>query len=181
MSNDIRASATRDDPGDWSEELFDLLRANQVAFFPYIPDAGNARLIGLAERHPDTEAILLTTEEEGIAFCAGADLAGRRATLVMQSSGVGNCGNLLSLVAGARFPMLMIVAMRGDYGERNPWQYAMGQAVQGFLDTMHILQFRVEERRELSNAATAAIAAAFDGGQGAALILSQRFLGAKVF
>jgi sulfopyruvate decarboxylase TPP-binding subunit len=181
LSNDIPGGAGRADPGGWSAELFDLLRANEVVFFPYIPDAGNASLIGLVEQHRDTEAILLTTEEEGVAFCAGADLAGRRAALVMQSSGVGNCGNFLSLVNGARFPMLMIVTMRGDYGERNPWQYAMGQAVRGFLDTMGILQFRVDERSDLGKAATAAIAAAFDGGQGAALILSQRFLGAKTF
>jgi sulfopyruvate decarboxylase alpha subunit len=168
------------DETDWPAELLGILLENQVTLYAYIPDAGNARLIQLVERHRGAEAILLTTEEEGIAFCAGADLAGRRAAVVMQSSGVGNCGNFFSLIKGARFPVLMIVTMRGDYGERNPWQYPMGQAVRGMLDAMQIPQFRVEERRDLAKAADAAIAAAFASGQGAALVLSQRFLGAKV-
>jgi sulfopyruvate decarboxylase TPP-binding subunit len=41
-------------------------------------------------------AVVLTTEEEGIAFAAGAWLGGQRAALLMQSSGVGNCINLRS-------------------------------------------------------------------------------------
>ncbi len=166
---------------DWSKALFDLLVESGVSLFSYVPDAGNKALIELADRHNETRAVLLSTEEEGVAMCAGADLVGARAVLCMQSSGVGNCPNMLSLVTGGRFPMLMIVSMRGDYGEMNPWQYPMGQAVEPVLKAMGILTFRVERADELEEAARAAIAAAFSGGQGVALILSQRFLGAKAF
>ena len=106
---------------------------------------------------------------------------GKRAVLCMQSSGVGNCPNFLSLVKGGRFPILMIVSMRGDYGEQNPWQYPMGQAVEPVLRAMGVLTFRVETAEDLGAATTAALAASFKSGQGAALILSQRFLGAKAF
>ena len=99
----------------------------------------------------------------------------------MQSSGVGNCPNMLSLVRGGRFPMLMIVTMRGDYGEQNPWQYPMGQAVEPVLEAMGIQCIRVERDDELDQATDSAISSAFAAGQGVALILSQKFLGAKAF
>jgi sulfopyruvate decarboxylase alpha subunit len=169
------------EPNDWPKALFDLLVEAGVSLFSYVPDAGNKALIELADEHNATQAVLLSTEEEGVAMCAGADLVGARAVLCMQSSGVGNCPNMLSLVTGGRFPMLMIVSMRGDYGEMNPWQYPMGQAVEPVLKAMGILTFRVERADELEQAARAAIAAAFSGGQGVALILSQQFLGAKAF
>ncbi len=165
----------------WSEELFDALIAGGVRYFAYIPDAGNARLIALADRHSQATAVMLTTEEEGVAFCAGVDLVGGRSALVMQSSGVGNCGNFFSLIKGARFPVLMIITMRGDHGEKNPWQYPSGRAVRGFLEAMDIPHFTVSGRSDLSSGADAAISAAFYSGQGAALIISQRFLGAKAF
>ncbi len=169
------------EPNDWPKALFDLLVEAGVSLFTHVPDAGNTALIELADAHNETQAVLLTTEEEGVAMCAGADLVGARAVLCMQSSGVGNCPNMLSLVTGGRFPMLMIVSMRGDHGEMNPWQYPMGQAVEPVLKAMGIVTFRVERADELEEAARAAIAAAFSGGQGVALILSQRFLGAKAF
>jgi sulfopyruvate decarboxylase alpha subunit len=165
----------------WSKQLFDDLIEAGVTLFPYVPDAGNAKLIDLARAHNAARPVLLTSEEEGVAVCAGADLVGKRAILCMQSSGVGNCPNFLSLVKGGRFPILMMVSMRGDYGEQNPWQYPMGQAVEPVLRAMGVLTFRVETPDELGPATAAAINAAYEGGHGAALILSQKFLGAKPF
>jgi sulfopyruvate decarboxylase TPP-binding subunit len=77
--------------------------------------------------------------------------------------------------------MLMIVTMRGDYGEQNPWQYPMGQAVIPVLEAMGILTIKIERDDELEAGVKAAISAAFSAGQGVALILTQKFLGAKAF
>jgi sulfopyruvate decarboxylase TPP-binding subunit len=49
---------------------------------------------------------------------AGAHLGGQRAVLAMQSSGVGNCINLLSLIQIAQFPFVALVSMRGDLASR---------------------------------------------------------------
>lgn len=166
---------------DWPRLIFDRLVASGVRLFAYVPDFGNAAIVDMADAHNETRAVLLSSEEEGVALCAGADLVGNRAVLLMQSSGVGNCPNMLSLVKGGRFPMLMIVTMRGDYGEQNPWQYPMGQAVEPVLQAMGILTIRVDRRDELEAAVTAALSASFAAGQGVALILSQKFLGAKAF
>lgn len=165
----------------WAQRLFTRLAEGGVTLFAHVPDAGNAALIRLAERHNETRAVLLTTEEEGIGLCAGADLVGARGVVCMQSSGVGNCINHLSLVKGGRFPVFLIVTMRGDYGEQNPWQYPMGQAVDAVLEAMGMLIFRVDNDDDLEAATGAAMSACFKAGEGVALILSQRFLGAKSF
>lgn len=172
---------TSTDNNAWASDLFNLFVDAGVTLFPYVPDAGNARFIELAEAHNEARPVLLTSEEEGVAVCAGADLVGKRGVLCMQSSGVGNCPNFLSLVKGGDFPILMMVSMRGDFGEQNPWQYPMGQAVEPILHAMGVLTFRVERPEDLSRAATAALSASGKGGQAAALILSQKFLGPKAF
>lgn len=170
-----------DDRKAWSKRIFDKLVEAGVSLFAYVPDAGNKALIDMADAHNATQTVLLTTEEEGVALCAGADLVGARAVVCMQSSGVGNCPNFLSLISGGRFPLLMIVSMRGDYGEMNPWQYPMGQAVEPVLEAMGVQCMRVDTNDDLDDALAASINAVFRGGQAVALILSQRFLGAKSF
>src|ERR1044071_815722 len=117
----------------WQDELYELLRHHHITQFAYVPDAGHSILIDRSLADPDAHSIALTTEEEGVALLAGADLGGARGVLLMQSSGVGNCINMLSLTKGGRFPFLTLVSMRGDFGEGNPWQYGMGQAVQATL------------------------------------------------
>jgi len=166
---------------EWSGVMFDILREAGVTLFAHVPDAGNDRLISLVEEHNDTRAVLLTTEEEGVAICAGADLVGGRAILCMQSSGLGNCPNYLSLAKGGRFPLLMMISMRGDYGEQNPWQYPMGEAVETLLQAAGVSIFKVERRDELEAATTAAVNASGRGAQAAAIVLGQKFLGAKGF
>lgn len=179
-----RLQAMSDTPhphDEWSRVLFRKLRDADVELFTYVPDAGNARLVELAEEDNGARTVLLTTEEEGVAIACGADLVGKRAILLMQSSGVGNCPNFLSCVKGGNFPVLMMVSMRGDHGEQNPWQYPMGQAVKPVLEAMGVLCFTVDRADDFDKAADAAINAAFRASQGAALILSQKFLGAKPF
>src|SRR5258708_37988967 len=111
----------------WPDDIFRVFRAVDIRQVAYVPDAGHTRLINLCREDNVIRAIGLTTEEEGVALLAGAWLGGQRGALLMQSSGVGNCINLLSLITQCRFPLLSIVTMRGQWGEVNPWQGPMGQ------------------------------------------------------
>ena len=164
---------------DWRVATYDLLRQHNVTQFAYVPDAGHAYLIKRSRSDPGVRSIALTTEEEGIAVMAGADLGGSRGVLLMQSSGVGNCINMLSLTKGCRFPLLMMGSMRGDYGEGNPWQYAMGQAVQPVLEAMDVICIRLDEATDVIPGVGAALNMAFVSGQAVALLLGQKLLGAK--
>lgn len=165
----------------WQEEIYHLLRRHGVTQIAYVPDAGHAALIERAHADPDVRAIPLTTEEEGVALAAGADLGGARAVLLMQSSGVGNCINMLSLIKGAKFPMLTLVSMRGEFGEGNPWQYPMGQAVPAVLEAMDVIVLRAERPDDVVPTVEAAVTMAYQGGQAVAVLLTQRLIGAKKF
>ena len=165
----------------WQHDLYDLLRRHDITQFAYVPDAGHSILIDRSIADPGVHSIPLTTEEEGVALIAGADLGGARAVLLMQSSGVGNCINMLSLIKGARFPFLTLVSMRGDFGEGNPWQFPMGQATQPVLEAMGVICVRIEQPQDVIPAAGAALTMAFKSGQAGAVLLSQRLIGAKPF
>jgi sulfopyruvate decarboxylase TPP-binding subunit len=133
-------------PARWQDELYDLLRRNNVTQFAYVPDAGHRILIDHSLADPGAQSIALTTEEEGVALLTGADLGGARGVLLMQSSGAGNCVNMLSLIKAGRFPFLALISMRGDFGEGNPWQFPMGQAVQPVLEAMGVICLRIERK-----------------------------------
>jgi sulfopyruvate decarboxylase alpha subunit len=165
----------------WQDQLYDLLRQHNVTQFAYVPDAGHRVLIDRSLADPAVHSVALTTEEEGVALIAGADLAGARAVLLMQSSGVGNCINFLSLVKGGRFPFLTLVSMRGDFGEGNPWQFPMGRAVEPVLEAMGVTCLRIERPEDVVPAATAALTMVFQAGQAVAVLLTQKLIGAKAF
>ena len=165
----------------WPHALYDQLRAAGVTQFAYVPDAGHKVLIDRSLADPDAHSIPLTTEEEGVALAAGADLGAARAVLLMQSSGVGNCINMLSLTAGGRFPFLTLVSMRGEFGEGNPWQFPMGQAVEKVLAAMGVICLRAERPEEVAPTVAAALTMAFGAGQAVAVLLTQRLIGAKPF
>src|SRR5262249_11444914 len=129
---------------DWPDDIFRTLKAESIRQIAYVPDAGHTRLIELAEADPEIEATVLTTEEEGIGLAAGAWLGGQRAAVLMQSSGVGNCVNMLSLIATCRFPLLALVTMRGEWAEFNPWQVPMGRATPAALEIMGVGLRRVD-------------------------------------
>jgi sulfopyruvate decarboxylase TPP-binding subunit len=168
-------------PVRWQDDLYDLLRRNQVTQFAYVPDAGHRILIDRSLADPAVLSVALTTEEEGVALLAGADLGGARGVLLMQSSGAGNCVNMLSLIKGGRFPLLALITMRGDFGEGNPWQFPMGQAVEPVLEAMGVVCLRIERPEEVVPTVGAALTMVFQSGHAVAVLLTQKLLGAKQF
>jgi sulfopyruvate decarboxylase alpha subunit len=165
----------------WQDQVYDLLRQHKVTQFAYVPDAGHRILIDRSLADADVHSVALTTEEEGVALLAGADLGGARGVLLMQSSGVGNCINMLSLTSGGRFPFLALISMRGDFGEGNPWQYPMGRATEKVLEAMDVTCLRADTPEEALATVNAAITMVFQAGRAVAVLFTQKLLGAKKF
>jgi sulfopyruvate decarboxylase alpha subunit len=165
----------------WPDAIHGALGALAIRQVAYVPDAGHTRLIELCQADPGMRAVPLTTEEEGVALLAGAWLGGQRGVLLMQSSGVGNCINMLSLINGGRFPFLTLISMRGDFGEGNPWQFAMGEASQPVLEAMGVKCLRADTPAEALAAVSAALTMAFQAGRAVAVLFTQKLLGAKPF
>jgi sulfopyruvate decarboxylase alpha subunit len=168
-----------EDVSAWSGSAWDVLKSQKVRQIGYVPDAGHTAMINRAIADPDVEATVLTTEEEGIGLLAGAWLGGDRGTLLMQSSGVGNCINMLSLTDACRFPLLMLVTMRGEWAEFNPWQIPMSKATGPAFNLMGVKTYRVEVAEDVAETVDAAAGLAFSGDQAVAVLLGQKLIGKK--
>src|SRR6187397_452672 len=167
--------------GQWPDQLFETIKRGGVRQVGYVPDAGHARLIDRCRADADIHDVVLTTEEEGIALAAGAWLGGQRAALLMQSSGLGNCINMLSLARTCRFPLLMLITMRGEWEEFNPWQVPMGAIVEPTLKLCDAHVAKVETPDAVVPAVQNAVQLAFGGDRAAAVLLSQQLIGRKVW
>ncbi len=166
---------------DWQDDLYRVLKEFEVSQVSYVPDAGHRVLIDKSLADPEMHSVPLTTEEEGIAMLAGAHLGGARGVAAMQSSGIGNCVNMFSLVKNGLFPMLVLVSMRGDFGEGNPWQMPMGQAVEPVMEAMGFVTMRIDRPEDVEGAMRAACTMAFQSGQAVGVLLTQKLIGAKAF
>ncbi|HEY0515793.1 MAG TPA: thiamine pyrophosphate-binding protein [Solirubrobacteraceae bacterium] len=166
---------------DWANAVFDILSDLDIRQVAIVPDAGHSRLIRLCEDDPRKRVVTLTTEEEGVALLAGAWLGGERGVLLLQSSGVGNCINMLSLIETCQMPLLMLVTMRGEWGEFNPWQVPMGRGTQPALEAMGVTVRRADEAHLVAPAVLGAANLAFNTSRAVAVLIGQSVLGAKNF
>jgi sulfopyruvate decarboxylase alpha subunit len=168
-------------PHDWSSDVFAAMQARDISTVCTIPDGGLTRLLKLIEADKAMRLVTLSTEEEGMGLVSGLWLGGKRAMIAMQSSGVGNCINALGYPQTLKAPCLMLVTMRGQWGEFNPWQVTMGQAVEPVLKAVGVKCFPVDKPGEVGETFAAAADLAFYGGLATAVLVSQRVIGAKGF
>ena len=163
----------------WASDIYRVLKAANVRQMSYVPDAGHTTLINLFSADPNVVSNVLTTEEEGVAISVGAWLGGQRSVLLLQSSGVGNCINMLSLPVIGRFPLLMLVTMRGEWAEFNPWQVPMGRATQSALEAIGVRVMRADKPDDVVETVEAAATLAYEADQQMAVLIGQRLLGKK--
>ena len=166
---------------DWPADVHKVLRDEGITEVAMVPDAGHSRLIELCEGDNDISLVTMTTEEEGIHMLSGVYLGGAKGVMLLQSSGVGNIMNSLAMPNTCRIPILMIVTMRGEWGEFNSWQVPMGQGTPGCLEAMGVRVLRVDQAEEIAPAVKAASRLAVDGPQMVAVRISQKVLGFKAF
>lgn len=169
---------------DWPLLVHRTLASAGVSQVGYVPDAGLGHLIELCRADPAMRSVPLTSEEEGVGLAAGAWLGGAKAVLLMQSSGVGNVVNALAMARTCRFPLVMLVTMRGEEGETNPWQLPMGRAAAAVLETMGVEVLRAEAAEGVAPAVEHALTRAYDAGNeghAVAVLVAQKVVGVKRF
>ncbi|MGH8726365.1 MAG: phosphonopyruvate decarboxylase, partial [Burkholderiales bacterium] len=85
--------------------------------------------------------------------------------------------NALGMVQVCRFPLVMIVTMRGEQGEFNPWQVPMGRSTPQVLEAMGVSVRRASSAKEVAPL----VAEAFKREQAVAVLVSQGVIGIKSF
>ena len=100
------------------------------------------------------EATYFASANEGaaLAIAAGAAIAGRKAAIVIQNSGLGNIVNpLTSLIQINHIPVLLLLSVRGDPSDApdEPQHRVMGAATRSLLDAMQIASAELPDDPDL--------------------------------
>ncbi len=175
------ASPPGTESAGWAAEVYRALAEAGVRQVGYVPDGPLTPIIDLCAADRRMRSVPLTSEEEGAGLLAGAWLGGQRGVLLMQSSGVGNCINALSLIRACRFPFLAVVTMRGEWAEFNPWQVPMGRSCRAHLEAAGVAVHRIERAEAAGPTVRGAAALAFDTSSPVAVLVAQSLVGAKSF
>lgn len=173
--------SSKDKSVHWSKPVHKLFQEHDIEQVAIVPDAGHANLIRLCESDKKMSVIRLTSEEQGVALLGGAWLGGKKGVLLMQSSGVGNCINMLSLSTSCQFPLLILVTMRGDHAEFNPSQVPMGDATETVLAAMGVLVRRADTHEDVVQEVSGALRMTYNTFRPMAVLIGQKVVGAKDF
>jgi len=168
-------------PEAWFEGVHQAFRRAGVGLVAHVPDAGLKELLVLCREDPLIRVIPLTSEEEGIGLAMGAWLGGEKCAVLLQSSGVGNLPNALAARKACAFPLFMLVTMRGEEGEFNPWQLPMGEAAPQVLETMGVEVRRCAQAADILRAVENGLKVVFRDEVAVAVLVAQSFLGVKSF
>jgi sulfopyruvate decarboxylase subunit alpha len=110
-------------------------------------------------------------EDNAVGLAAGAALAGRSATVLMQNSGLGQAVNALaSLVVPYEIPVLLVVSLRGTDADDTPENAVMGALTEQLLDAMDVPHRTLGRDEPAADAAWARDRLTADGGPAALLV-----------
>ena len=166
---------------DWAETILRALKQSGISLVAYVPDISIHQVTKLIEEDDYFHLVSATREEEAIGIASGAYAAGRKSAVFMQSSGFGNCLNALaSLCIPCRIPIPMFINMRGEIGEFNIAQVAMGRATRPILDVLGIPYFTLDSDDRLMQRVTGALTLCHASRQPLALCMTPMLHGGKL-
>ena len=175
------SSISSDEIPNWSNDVYQVMKSRQVQLVCTVPDAGLTEVLNQCHEDENMRVVTLTSEEEGIGIVTGAWLGGMRAVLLMQSSGAGNCINALTLPENCQIPCPMLITMRGEWGEFNPWQVPMGKNVEPVFRQMGVQCFRASNQDDVGELFAGALDLAYYSTTSSAVLIDQQVVGAKDF
>ena len=172
-----------DAPGEsWYEIVVKVLKQHKVDLVTYVPDNVLRPLIEAIHADPFFTAFAVAREEEALGINAGAWMGGRRAILLMQTSGFATLPNALaSLSVPFQIPSLMMVSERGTMGEFNIGQQLVARTMQPVLDTLLIEAHTLTRLDELEFIVDRSLVQAFATQAPCCFILSPLLTGGKIF
>jgi sulfopyruvate decarboxylase subunit alpha len=121
------------------QAFVDDLRARGFEFYSGVPCSLLKGLLSHLDQREDLRYLPATREDSALAVAAGATMAGERAVVLMQNSGLGVSINvLISLQHVYRIPTLLVISWRGYEGVDAPEHIIMGPAMPALLDLFEI-------------------------------------------
>lgn len=165
----------------WAESLVRCLKESEISLIAYVPDISIYQATRLMEEDPFFHVVSATREEEAVGIASGSYAAGRNAAVFMQSSGFGNCINALgSLCIPYRIPVPLFINLRGQLGELNIAQVAMGRATRPILDVLGLPHYTLDNSDVLERVVSGALKLCYASRQPVALCMTPLLHGGKI-
>ena len=124
--------------GASAEAIYAGIVAAGIEFCVYLPDSGTGAVTALIEADERISTIVCAREDEGIAIAAGLFVAGKRAVVIMECSGLGYAGLILARCKLQRTPVLVLASHGGTIGEPFDYHIAPIAAARAIVDGMHL-------------------------------------------
>lgn len=123
-----------------AEEFVETAKKFGFDWYSGVPCSFLTPFINYVINHDNLTYLSSANEGDALAAAAGATIAGKRAVVMMQNSGLGNAINpLTSLTYTFRIPVLLICTLRGDpQFPDEPQHELMGQITASLLSTLQI-------------------------------------------
>ncbi len=158
-----------------SLELLQVLQMQGIHTYVSFPDKWLGPFLRALDDDPTLRHIPATIEREALGIAVGAQLAGTRAALVMQNSGVGNILNdWAALAFNYGIPIPWIVSDRGSTGEQVTTQMIWHGHLRAVLETLRIPTQTFSSASQLDEL-SALIQAGYDEGQNVAALFPYSF------
>ncbi len=153
------------------QQFGQALAGHGFRFYAGVPCSFLKSLINYAINHETY--ISATNEGDAVATAAGASLAGEKAVVLLQNSGLGNAVSpLTSLTHTFKVPVLVVVSWRGGPGHSDePQHELMGRITSSMLETMAIETEVLAETHEAVAEQLERANACIEGGQSFALVV----------
>lgn len=166
---------------NWAETIVQALKDSEVSLIVYVPDISIHQVTRLMEEDDYFHVVAATREEEAIGIAAGGYAVGRNAAVFMQSSGFGNCINAIaSLCIPSRVPIPLFINLRGEVGEFNIAQVAMGRTTRPILDLLGLPHYTLDSDDRLQQRVSGALKLCYSSRQPLALCLTPMLHGGKI-
>lgn len=128
-----------DGPGRASARvLYQAMKTAGVNLFVYLPDSVTYPVQELAERDPEMATLCCAREDEGVAIAMGAYYGGFTAAMVMEGSGVGYSGLILSRCVLNRTPVFIMASHSESLGVRFDHDTTSRLVNEAVLRALHI-------------------------------------------
>ena len=139
-------------PEDACAAVVEGLEAIGLDYFIHVPDSFGAPVISHFEDSPDVRSFPVAREEEGIGIASGLAMAGKKAVLFYQDTGLGNSiGALTTYAMAYHSPMLLLAIRRGGFGEFNAANFNFSETAVDMVESMKIKAFVLDYRVPLDD------------------------------
>jgi sulfopyruvate decarboxylase subunit alpha len=135
--------STQMTPGEdmprYAQLFLEGLKEAGVAVVAAVPESLLAGVYRGCARDNSIRYIPVTNESELPGICAGTYLAGKKAIMVMENSGLRQaCGPIARFSFCHAMPLVMAMSFRGEWGERNWWGHNHAQTMEPILNALRI-------------------------------------------